>query len=124
MNKLFRRFLSISPVVLLLGVGTSLQGQQAHQRSGQYAQTEQQQDTTMYPGDNPTDRPIAGATTMNPQSFTGNIVKAGDKLVLQVPRGATYQVDHQEAVQPYEGMRVTLYGTLEPKTKVIHLEQQ
>jgi hypothetical protein len=125
MNNQFRRFMLIAPVALSMGVGTSLLAETMHQRSRQSAQTEQQQDaTTMYPGDNPTDRPVDSTARANPQSFTGTIVKTGGKLVLQEPRSATYQVDDQEAVTPYEGMSVTLYGNLEPKTKLIHLEQQ
>jgi len=124
MKKQIRRFLSISPVVLLLGAGTSLLAQQDPQRSGYYAQTEQQPDTTLYPGDNPTDRPVAETTRMNSQSFTGTIVKSGGKFVLQAERGNTYDLDHQEAVRLFEGKRVSLQGRLEPKTKLIHLGQQ
>jgi hypothetical protein len=89
MKEQFRRFLSISPVVLLLGVGTSLPAQQDQQRSRQYARTEQQQDTTLYPGDNPTDRPVADTARVHSQSFTGTIVKSGDKFVLQAAHGNT-----------------------------------
>ena len=124
MKKQVRRFLSISPVVLLLGVGISVHAQQDQQRFGHYAQTEQQQDTTLYPGDNPTDRPAADATRLNSQSFTGTIVKSGGKLVLQAEHGNTYDLDHQEDVRSFEGNRVSLQGRLEPKTKLIHLEQQ
>ena len=124
MKKQFRRFLSISPVVLLLGAGTSLLAQQDQQRSGHYAQTEQQQDTTLYPGDNPTDRPVAETTRVNSQNFTGTIVKSGGKFVLQADHGNTYDLDHQEDVRSFEGKRVSLQGRLEPKSKLIHLEQQ
>jgi len=124
MKKKFRRFLSISPVVLLLGAGTSLLAQQDQQRSGHYAQTEQQQDSALYPGDNPTDRPVAETTRANSQSFTGTIVKSGGKFVLQADHGSTYDLDHQEDVRSFEGKKVSLQGRLEPKTKLIHLEQQ
>jgi hypothetical protein len=124
MKKQFRRFLPISPVVLLLGAGTSLLAQQDQQRSGQYAQTELQQDTTLYPSDNPTDRPVAETSGMNSQSFIGTIVKYGGKFVLQADHGNTYDLDHQEAVRSFEGKRVSLQGRLEAKTKLIHLEQQ
>ena len=124
MKKKFRRFLSISPIVLLLGAGTSLLAQQDQQRSAHYAQTEQQQDSTLYPGDNPTDRPVAETTRANSQSFTGTIVKSGGKFVLQADHGSTYDLDHQEDVSSFEGKKVSLQGWLEPKTKLIHLEQQ
>jgi hypothetical protein len=124
MKKQFRRFLSISPIVLLLGAGTSLLAQQDQQRSAHYAQTEQQQDSTLYPGDNPTDRPVAETTRVNSQSFTGTIVKSGGKFVLQADHGSTYDLDHQEDIRSFEGKKVSLQGRLEPKTKLIHLEQQ
>jgi hypothetical protein len=124
MKKKFRRFLSISPIVLLLGAGTSLLAQQDQQRSGHYAQTEQQQDSALYPGDNPTDRPVAETTRVNSQSFTGTIVKSGGKFVLQADHGSTYDLDHQEDIRSFEGKKVSLQGRLEPKTKLIHLEQQ
>jgi len=124
MKKKFRRFLSISPVVLLLGAGASLLAQQDQQPSGRYAQTEQQQDTTLYPGDNPTDRPVAETTRANSQSFTGVIVKSGGKFVLRADHGSAYDLDHQEDVRSFEGKRVSLQGRLEPKSKLIHLEQQ
>jgi hypothetical protein len=124
MKKQFRRFLSISPIVLLLGAGTSLLAQQDQPRSGHYAQTEQQQDSTLYPGDNPTDRPVAETTRVNSQSFTGTIVKSGGKFVLHADHGSTYDLDHQEDISSFEGKKVSLQGRLEPKTKLIHLEQQ
>jgi hypothetical protein len=124
MKKQFRRFLSISPIVLLLGAGTSLLAQQDQQRSAHYAQTEQQQDSTLYPGDNPTDRPVAETTRVNSRSFTGTIVKSGGKFVLQADHGSTYDLDHQEDVSSFEGKKVSLQGRLEPKTKLIHLAQQ
>jgi hypothetical protein len=124
MKKKFRRFLSISPIVLLLGAGTSLLAQQDQQRSGHYAETEQQQDSALYPGDNPTDRPVAETTRVNSQSFTGTIVKSGGKFVLQADHGSTYDLDHQEDIRSFEGKKVSLQGRLEPKTKLIHLEQQ
>jgi hypothetical protein len=124
MKKKLRRFLSISPIVLLLGAGTSLLAQQDQQRSGHYAQTEQQQDSALYPGDNPTDRPVAETTRVNSQSFTGTIVKSGGKFVLQADHGSTYDLDHQEDIRSFEGKKVSLQGRLEPKTKLIHLEQQ
>jgi hypothetical protein len=122
MNKRFSHFLSLASLATLLGIGVSLQAQQNPQR---YTETEQQNDSTLYPGDNPTDRPVAGTSAMaNSQSFTGTIVKSDDKFVLQAAHGITYDLDNQNAVKPFEGKRVSLHGALEPKTKLIHLEQQ
>jgi trehalose-6-phosphatase len=122
MNKKTSHFFSFAAVVVLLSLGVSLSAQQSRQRPDQSPQMEQQ-DTTLYPGDNPTDRPVASAFA-NSQSFTGTIVKSGDRYVLQAAHGSIYDLDNQEAVKPFEGKRVSLHGALEPRTKLIHLEQQ
>jgi len=124
MNKRLSHFLSIASVATLMGIGVSLQAQQNPQHPERYTETEQQNDSTLYPGDNPTDRPVADTSvTANSQSFTGTIVKSGDKLVLHAGHGNTYDLDNQNAVKPFEGKRVSLHGALEPKTKLIHLER-
>src|ERR1700733_8694898 len=57
------------------------------------------------------------------QSFSGTIVKSGDKYMLQdEASGQTYDVDHQDEVQKYEGKRVKVHGTLDPGGKMIHLQ--
>jgi hypothetical protein len=57
------------------------------------------------------------------QTFTGTIVKAGDKYVLQdTASGTTYDVDHQNEVKQYEGKKVRVHGTLDPSGKMIHLQ--
>jgi hypothetical protein len=124
MNKRLSHFLFLASVATLLGIGVSLQAQQKPQRPEQYTETEQQRDSTLYPGDNPTDRPVADTAAMaNSQSFTGTIVRSGDKFILQAGHGTTYDLDNQAAVKPFEGKRVSLHGALEPKTKLIHLER-
>jgi hypothetical protein len=57
------------------------------------------------------------------QSFSGTIVKSGDKYMLQdEASGQTYDIDHQDEVQKYEGKRVKVHGTLDPGGKMIHLQ--
>jgi hypothetical protein len=57
------------------------------------------------------------------QTFTGTVVKAGDKYVLQdSASGTSYDIDHQEQVKQYEGKRVRVVGTLDPATKTIHIK--
>lgn len=55
------------------------------------------------------------------QLFTGTVVKAGEKYVLQVSGGNTYDIDHQDLVQKYEGKQVRVKGTLDPDGKTIHI---
>jgi hypothetical protein len=57
------------------------------------------------------------------QTFTGVIVKAGDKYVLQdTDAGSTYDVDHQDQVKQFEGKKVRIHGTLDPGSKTIHIQ--
>ena len=57
------------------------------------------------------------------QTFTGVIVKAGDKYVLQdTDAGSTYDVDHQDQVKQFEGKKVRIHGTLDPSSKTIHIQ--
>jgi cytoskeletal protein RodZ len=62
------------------------------------------------------------ATASSGQLFTGTVVKSGDKYVLQEDGGTTYDVDHQEAVQKFEGKRVKVHGTLDATGKKILLQ--
>lgn len=56
------------------------------------------------------------------QTFTGTIVKAGDKYVLQdTATGKTYDIDHQDIVGQHVGRRVRVTGTLDPDGKTIHI---
>ncbi len=67
-------------------------------------------------------RPDAQSQSMPAaQSFTGTIVKAGDKYKFQdTASGNTYDIDHQDEVAKYEGKKVKVHGTLDGKT--IHLQ--
>jgi uncharacterized protein YdeI (BOF family) len=76
----------------------------------------------------PDSRPAPGAAQQaapasDSQTFTGTIVKAGDKYVLQdTSSNTTYDIDHQEQLKQYEGKKVRVHGTLDPSGKMIHLQ--
>ena len=56
------------------------------------------------------------------QTFTGTIVKSGDKYVLQdTESGKTYDIDHQDIVGQHVGRKVRVTGTLDPDGKTIHI---
>jgi hypothetical protein len=62
------------------------------------------------------------ATASDSQTFSGTIVKAGDKYVLQdADSGKSYDIDHQDQVKQYEGKKVRVHGTLDASGK-IHLQ--
>ena len=54
------------------------------------------------------------------QSFSGTVVKSGDKFVLKDDSGKTYDIDHQDDVKKFEGKRVKVQGKLdETGTKIM-----
>ncbi len=115
MKKTTSSLLSLSTVGLLLGVGVSLHAQQDTPRPGHEPQSQQQPAR-------PDNAPDATGTA-NGQTFMGTVMKSGDKFVLQAAHGNVYGLDNQDVVQQFEGKQVTIHGTLDPKTKIIHLVQ-
>jgi predicted lipid-binding transport protein (Tim44 family) len=57
------------------------------------------------------------------QSFTGTVVKSSGKYVFQdEASGNTYDIDHQDEVQKFEGKKVKVRGTLDANSKMIHVQ--
>jgi cytoskeletal protein RodZ len=61
----------------------------------------------------------ANDTASGAQTFTGTVVKQGDKYVLKDDAGKTYDIDHQTDVAKFEGKRVRVQGTLDPSGKIM-----
>lgn len=62
----------------------------------------------------------ATASASESQSFSGTVVKSGDKYVLKDDAGKTYDIDHQDDVKKFEGKRVKVQGKLdETGTKIM-----
>ena len=64
-----------------------------------------------------------GAQTSQPQSqtFTGKIVKDGDRYVLKVAGNTSYQLDDQSSVNQYEDKDVKIIGTLDAGSNTIRV---
>lgn len=56
------------------------------------------------------------------QIFTGTVMKQGNKYMFQDAGGVIYDIDHQAEVSKFEGKRVRIHGTLDPTTKMIHVQ--
>ncbi|HZE25756.1 MAG TPA: DUF5818 domain-containing protein [Terriglobales bacterium] len=57
------------------------------------------------------------------KSFTGTIVKQGNKLMLRDPSSnVSYKVDDESKVKDYVGKQVKIVGTLDASTNVILVE--
>ena len=62
-------------------------------------------------------------STAGTQTFTGTVVKQGDKFVLQdAASGKSYDIDHQDQVKQFEGKRVRVHGTLDASSNLIHIQ--
>ncbi len=80
------------------------------------AQPQQQPDQTQ-PSQPQPDKSQAQAAT-----FTGTVVKNGDKFALRDSSGAVYTLDDAERAKPFEGKTVKVTGELDEQAKVIHVE--
>jgi len=56
------------------------------------------------------------------QTFTGTVVRIGDKYVLRTTDNTTYQLDDPDKAKEYEGKQVKVTGSLDPKGKLIHIQ--
>ena len=104
-------------------------GQSANQPTAQSSQAPDQQQPGQQapePGTPParSQQPDtqAGSQRGQVQTFTGTIVKTGDRYMLQDDSGKTYDIDNQEAAKKHEGKQVTVKGTLDPDGKTIHVK--
>lgn len=148
----FSFFLTLVVVLGLISWGGSLQAQQTPPQSQQpmpeTQQPPQQQPPTQAPdqstpsqeqtpsaqqpssqspsGQTPSGQGGSQAQSSDPsgtQTFTGTIVKQGDKYVLQdAASGTTYDIDHQDEVKKFEGKKVRVHGTLDSSGKMIHVQ--
>src|SRR5438552_18269396 len=102
------------------------QGQQPAQQPGQEYPAGQQSQQPQQPAPSAQQPGQPGAQAGQPQgvqTFTGMIVKSGDKYVLQdSATGTTYDIDHQDEVSKHVRRKVQVTGTLDPNGKMIHLQ--
>jgi hypothetical protein len=57
------------------------------------------------------------------QTFTGTVSKEADSYVLKVSDSTSYKLDSQDQVQPFEGKRVQVTGTLDSSINLIHVDK-
>jgi hypothetical protein len=126
----------LSALVVFLSVGISLIAQDSTSQTktpdaqSQPAQAPDQSQQQAPPSQAPDagksappDSQAPAASSTDAQSFTGTIVKSGDKYKFQdADTGNMYDIDHQDQVQKFEGKKVKVHGTLDPSTKTIHVQ--
>lgn len=81
--------------------------------------------TQNQPGAQRTSPPAAESGSQAPtaQTFTGTISKESDSYVLKVSDTTSYKLDNEQQVQPYEGRRVQVTGTLDRSMNLIHVDK-
>ena len=129
--------LFLGALMLFLSVGLSLSAQQTPQSQPPTADqpappaTEQAPATSQTPPAQTQDPATKSAPdaqaestpSADVQSFTGTIMKSGDKYVFQdAASGNTYDIDHQDEVQKFEGKKVKIHGKLDATGKMIHVQ--
>jgi hypothetical protein len=74
------------------------------------------------PDPQPAQPPNPHARQQTPsQTFTGKIVRDGEKYVLKVSSNTTYQLDEQSSAAQYQDKEVKVVGTVEAGSKTIHV---
>jgi hypothetical protein len=121
-------------LILFVSMSIGLSAQQTQppdQHAQQPAQTDQSQTDQERPSRRPSQPPDQQAPdsraqpsqSAGAQSFTGTIVKSGDKYVFQdAATNNTYDIDHQEEVQKFEGKKVIVHGSLDAANHMIHIQ--
>lgn len=79
--------------------------------------TSQQPEQVPVQSASPTPQPPSPAA----QTFTGTIVKDGDKYILKASGTNVYELDDQERARQYEGKQVKIAGTLGATGNTLHV---
>jgi outer membrane biosynthesis protein TonB len=61
----------------------------------------------------------SSSTPTDTQTFSGTVVKQGEKYMLKDDSGKMYDIDHQSDVAKFEGKRVRVQGTLDANGKIL-----
>lgn len=97
--------------------------QSAQPTPGPEQQPSTQEPSTRSPSGQTSDSQAQSSDSSGVQTFTGTVVKQGDKYVLQdAASGTTYDIDHQDEVKKFEGKKVRVHGTLDASGKLIHVQ--
>jgi hypothetical protein len=79
------------------------------------------------PDTQPEAQPTQSASPQSPipqtstETFTGRIVRAGDKYVLKAAGNNVYQLDEQDSAKRFEDKDVRVIGTLDKASNTIHV---
>jgi uncharacterized protein YdeI (BOF family) len=114
----------LGALALFLSAAISLNGQtqQTQQQEPQSQQPAQQAPPDQPAQENP-DTQAQPSQKAGVQTFSGTIVKSSNKYMFKdATSGNTYDIDHQDEVQKFEGKKVTVHGTLDANSNMIHIK--
>lgn len=123
MKKHLSIVLSLALAAVLLPAAFAQQDQSSRPSSApQQDQTSPsaQSPSTQSPAEPSTSGSSAGMSA-DTSSFTGTVVKSGDKYVLNTDTGSTYQIDDQAKAKQFKGKQVKVNGTLDKTTSILHV---
>lgn len=109
------RILTVVFSAVAFMMGLSLPVQHAMAQTPEPSPSVAQQQDSAQPSDNP-------PSASKEDTFTGKIMKDGDKLVLSDPTGkTTYQLDDQQKARKYVNQNVKITGALDAATGTIRV---
>ena len=106
------------------GAGSALAQDQAQpqRQQPQPDQAQPQQPQQPQPDQAQPSQPQPDQSQAQAATFTGTVVKNGQKFALRDSSGAVYTLDDAERAKPFEGKTVKVTGELDEQAKVIHVE--
>jgi len=119
MKKRTQTLCMLGALALAMGAAT-LHAQQSDRSQTPSTPPSQQQQQQPPAGQNGND--AQAQPSDDSQTFSGTIVKSGDKYVLQDASGKNYDIDRQDGLKQYEGKQVRVKGTLDADGKTIHMK--
>jgi flagellar basal body-associated protein FliL len=105
-----KHVMTLATLALAVALSAVSFAQQQDQSAPQQQPSQSQPSTDTY----------SQSSSAQTQSFTGTVVKDGDKYVLQ-SSGLSYQLDDQEKAKKFEGQQVKVNGDLDKTTRTIRV---
>jgi Protein of unknown function (DUF5818) len=109
-----------SPSSSAPGASSPAASSSASQGQTSPAQTSPAQTSPSTPDQSSSAQGSGSAASQDAESFTGTVVKSGDKYVLKTDTG-TYQIDDQDKAKQFEGKQVKVSGNLDKATSTLHV---
>jgi uncharacterized protein YdeI (BOF family) len=115
-----KKEMSVLATIALAAALSSISFARQQDQSSQPSSPSTQQQQPSSPSQNSASPAEGPSSQSQASSFTGKIVKAGDKFVLRA-NGQNYQLDDQEKAKKFAGQQVKVSGDLDSSTSTIRV---